>query len=98
MCVKEGDFVYLDPPYVPLSQTASFVSYVADDFVDHEKLFTTCKSLLCPFVMSKSDSEVVFKSFPEDSFAVQKIACSRCLRPGAKGMSVNEVLILKKRC
>lgn len=35
---RKGDFVYLDPPYVPLSDTAYFAHYTADRFVASDQL------------------------------------------------------------
>ena len=32
-----GDLVYFDPPYAPLSSTASFTSYTAQGFVDADQ-------------------------------------------------------------
>jgi DNA adenine methylase len=38
--VKEGDFVYFDPPYMPISETSNFTGYHASNFLleDQEKL------------------------------------------------------------
>lgn len=44
---RRGDLVYFDPPYVPLSPTASFVSYAKDGFslADQERLAETFEKL-----------------------------------------------------
>jgi DNA adenine methylase len=55
-----GDFVYLDPPYVPLSATASFTAYAAGDFGarDQQRLAETLRALggrKVPALLSNSD-------------------------------------------
>ncbi len=55
-----GDFVYLDPPYAPLSPTASFTAYTKEDFgaEDQRRLAQLCRDLDrrgVMFLLSNSD-------------------------------------------
>lgn len=45
--VNKGDFVYLDPPYLPISSSSAFTSYTADGFgiQQQEELKKTCDML-----------------------------------------------------
>ena len=59
-----GDFVYLDPPYVPRSKTACFTDYDGQGFVDrdHEHVawwFHTLAARGCHVVASNNDVERV---------------------------------------
>jgi DNA adenine methylase len=44
---KPGDFVYFDPPYVPLSVTSSFTGYADSPFglAEQQRLATTLRAL-----------------------------------------------------
>ena len=66
--VGEGDFVFLDPPYVPLSATSSFTSYNSDGWtaVDDERLASTLlhiDSVGAKFMMTNSAAGKVFELF-----------------------------------
>ena len=62
--VSPGDFVYLDPPYVPLSASSSFTAYQAKGFTleDQERLASTVRDLSnmgVSVLLSNSDTEIV---------------------------------------
>jgi DNA adenine methylase len=59
--VQEGDFVYLDPPFVPLSQTANFVNYTQNGFAEKDQLelsrmFRELDRKKCKVLLSNSDT------------------------------------------
>jgi DNA adenine methylase len=62
--VSRGDLVYFDPPYVPVSRTASFTSYAAGGFGPAEQerladLFTELAARGVHVVLSNSDTPLV---------------------------------------
>lgn len=95
MEARKGDFVYLDPPYVPITKT-SFVGYTTNGFTkdNHENLFNKIHELKkkdVHLLMSNSYSSVIVQEFTD--YSIQEIECRRsihCKKPGAK---VKEVLI-----
>jgi DNA adenine methylase len=96
--VVPGDFVYLDPPYVPVSKTESFVSYTSDGFSDdeHTTLFSHCRNLVhknVHMLLSNSDAKRVKDAFPQPVYQTKIIACKRAIHPKKPGSKANEVLI-----
>ena len=91
--VKEGDFVYLDPPYAPENET-SFVGYVANgfDLEMHKLLFSEIKKLgKIKFVMSNAKVELVTNNFKE--YNCEDIIARRAINSKKPGSITTEVII-----
>ena len=93
--ISEGDFVYLDPPYVP-ETNKSFVGYVNDGFdIDmHKSLFNEILKLDkkgVKFLMSNSKVELVLKNF--EGYNSEDIVARRAINSKKPGSTTTEVLI-----
>ena len=95
--VKRGDFVYFDPPYVPLNETSSFTSYTKDGFdMDMQfKLREVCDeldSMGVKFLLSNSDTKLVNELY--ENYNIKKVFASRQINANADGRGkITEVLV-----
>ena len=95
--IKKGDFVYFDPPYVPLSETSSFTSYTKDGFdIDMQfKLRDVCDeldSIGVKFLLSNSDTKLVNELY--ENYNIKKVFASRQINANADGRGkITEVLV-----
>lgn len=97
---KEGDFVYFDPPYFPVSKTASFTSYTAESFLEKEQidLRDTLAELHergCFVMLSNSDTPFINEIYSGiKSVKINKIVAGRAINSKASGRGkITEVLI-----
>jgi len=91
--VKEGDFIYFDPPYAP-ENTNSFVGYVATGFnLDaHKLLFSEIKKMHnVKFVMSNAKVELVTENFKE--YKCNEIVARRAINSKNPESTTTEVII-----
>ncbi len=95
--VTKGDFVYFDPPYVPLNETSSFTSYTKDGFnIDMQfKLREVCDeldSMGVKFLLSNSDTKLVNELY--ENYNIKKVFASRQINANADGRGkITEVLM-----
>ncbi len=95
---RRGDFVYLDPPYQPLSSTSNFTGYTKSCFAtdDQIKLCRTVKQLSkrgCLIMLSNSDNDFIRELYSdlriETVYATRAINCR-----GDRRGKISELLIL----
>jgi DNA adenine methylase len=93
-----GQFVYVDPPYVPLSPTSNFTSYTKEDFGKPEQeelaaLFADAARRGVQLMLSNSDTPLVRKLYGE--FTIKTVSARRAVNSdGAKRGRVSEVIVL----
>jgi DNA adenine methylase len=61
---SEGDFIYLDPPFSPISKTSNFTQYTTGGFSTKDqqnlaRIFTMLCEKKCRVIVSNSDTELV---------------------------------------
>jgi DNA adenine methylase len=94
---KKGDFIYFDPPYLPVSKYSDFKRYTKDSFYDknHEELAETFKELDskgCYVMLSNSDHPLAYKLF--DGYNIKIVKARRLINKIASGRGkVNELIV-----
>lgn len=97
--VDDKTFVYLDPPYKPVSKTSSFNSYNKDNFNDDEQLRL---KLFCDEINKRGGKFMLSNSYTDDNFfedlykdyKIEYIKAKRMINSkGNKRGEINEILI-----
>lgn len=102
--IDENTFVYIDPPYRPLTATASFTSYSENEFgdrqqIDLEKFIEKISTKGARIIASNSDPKNSDESdsFFDDlysSYTIMRVSAKRMINSKASGRgNINELLI-----
>lgn len=96
---KAGDFVYFDPPYDPVSNSASFTGYTKGGFDrgEQQRLKDVCDHLnskRVKFMLSNSATEFIQELYDENDYNITFIRAKRAINSNGNDRGeVAEVLI-----
>lgn len=95
---RHTDFIYLDPPYHPVSATASFTKYTSPPFGETAQVqlateFRRLTALGCKVALSNSDTEFVKNLY--EGFSQMPLSSRRYINANGNGRGpITELLIL----
>jgi DNA adenine methylase len=101
MLSKAGtnDFVYLDPPYDPVSYTSNFTAYTSNGFgredqVQLANVFRKLSDRGCSILLSNSDTPFIRELYT--NFSIKEVDVQRAINcKGSKRAGHKELLISK---
>lgn len=93
---KQGDFIFLDPPYLPVSEYADFKRYTKEQFYeeDHIELATEVKRLHelgCYTILTNSNHPVVHEQY--NQFAIKIVQTKRNISCNGQGRTGEDVIV-----
>ncbi|MBN2718757.1 MAG: DNA adenine methylase [Deltaproteobacteria bacterium] len=94
---RKGDLIYMDPPYIPLSQTSNFVAYQKHGFgMDNQEALAEVFEKLdrrgCYVMLSNSDVPWMKRRYA--GFRIRRIRAARCVNSKASARGpVGEVIV-----
>jgi DNA adenine methylase len=100
----KGDFVYLDPPYDPISDTSSFTGYNLSSFGREEqrRLRDTCDALTargCQVLLSNSATDFIRELYGDERrYTLVEVQVSRKINAVATARGKIKELLILNRC
>ncbi len=93
---REGDLVFLDPPYLPISKYADFKRYTKEQFYeeDHRELAEEVKRLHelgCTVILTNSNHPLVHEQY--NKFKIKVINTRRHINSKANGRTGQDVIV-----
>lgn len=97
---REGDFIYLDPPYSPITDTANFTAYTSNGFnktdqIQLADLFGELDDRGCNILLSNSDNPFIRKLYANYSDRTVQIDARRAINSKANKRSGHTELLIR---
>lgn len=99
--LPSGSFVYLDPPYDPVSETANFTSYTRYGFTkdDHIRLKQCCDELTArgiKFMLSNSNTDFIRQLYT--GYFITEVSARRAINCNGNGRGGVTELVIRNYC
>src|SRR5215204_129200 len=97
---KEGDFIYLDPPYKPISSTAYFTRYTEAGFTDKDQrdlaiIFAELNERKCRVMLSNSNTPLIKEMYTKLAKDIKKVNAIRAISCMGAGRAGHKELIIR---
>ncbi len=97
---REGDFIYLDPPYRPTSSTAYFTGYTRAGFTDEDQrdladIFEELNERKCMVMLTNSNTRLIKEMYNKRAKDIKEVDTIRAINCMGSGRAGHKELIIR---